>query len=126
MIKSVNSLGKYVTVTGGIATNLYISPGAAGAGMVRWNPNMHCLEVNDGNVWKAIDMGYAQVGLNSEAESLLDWAKEKMKEEQEMKALAQNHPAIKIALENLNKAQEQLKATVILSKEYQTNEETAS
>ncbi len=49
-----------------------------------------------------------------------------MHEEQEMKALAEKHPAVAIALENLNKAQQQLKATIILSKEYQTNEEPAS
>jgi hypothetical protein len=90
-----------------------------GAGMVRWNSNMNCLEVNDGNIWKTLDMGHASVGLTPEAESLLDWAKVKMQEEQEMKRLAENHPAVAMALENLNKSQEQLKATIILSKDYE-------
>jgi hypothetical protein len=126
MIKGITQQGKYMYIHGGSASPPYISPGTSGAGMVRWNSNMNCLEVNDGNSWKTIDMGYATVGLNPEAEMLLDWAKVKMQEEQEMKRLAENHPAVKIALENLNKAQEQLKATVILSKEHQPNEETAS
>ena len=101
--------------------------------MVRWNPNMNCLEVNDGSIWKTLEMSYATVGLNAEAESLLDWAKAKMQEEQEIETLAKDHPAVRIAKENLNKvkeelanAEKQLKATVILSKEYQTNEESAS
>jgi hypothetical protein len=126
MIKGISPTGKYMYINGGVAGSAYISPGAVGAGMMRWNPNMNCIEVNDGNSWKTLDMGYASVGLSPEAESLLDWAKLKMQEEQEMKHLAQDHPAVKIALENLNKAQEQLQATVILSKDYQTNEEPAS
>ena len=126
MIKGISSLGKYIEVSGGSTSNPYISPGASGAGMVRYNPNMNQLEVNDGNSWIRIDTGYASVGLSPEAEMLLDWAREKMREEQEMKTLAERHPAVAIALENLNKSQEQLKATVILSKEYETNEETAS
>ena len=119
MIKGISPQGKYMYINGGTASGTYISPGATGAGMVRWNQNMNCFEVNDGNSWKTLDMGYASVGLTSEAESLLDWAKIKMQEEQEMKRLAENHPAVAIALENLNKSQEQLKATIILSKDYE-------
>jgi hypothetical protein len=119
MIKGISPQGKYMYVHGGNASSTYISPGAVGAGMIRWNSNTNCLEVNDGNTWKTLDMGYATVGLSSEAESLLDWAKTKMQEEQEMQTLAENHPAVKTALENLNKAQEQIKATIILSKDYE-------
>ena len=77
-------------------------------------------------MWKTLDMSYATVGLSLEAESLLDWAKEKRNEELEFERMSKDHPAVKIALENLNKAQQQLKATAILSKEHQTNEESAS
>ena len=126
MIKGITQTGRYMMVSGGTPSNPYISPGAAGAGMVRWNPNMHQLEVNDGNSWQQISMGFSSVGLTSEAEILLDWAREKRNEELAMKALAEKHPAVAIALENLNKAEQQLKATVILSKDYQTNEETSN
>jgi hypothetical protein len=126
MIKGISPQGKYMYVNGGAASTTYISPGSVGAGMIRWNPSMNCLEVNDGNMWKMLDMSYATVGLNAEAESLLDWARDKRNEELEFKHMAKDHPAVAIALENLNKAQQQLKATVILSKEHQTNEESAS
>jgi hypothetical protein len=119
MIKGISPQGKYMYVNGGTASSTYISPGAVGAGMLRWNQNITCFEVNDGNSWRTLDMGYASVGLTPEAESLLDWAKIKMQEEQEMKRLAEDHPAVAMALENLNKSQEQLKATIILSKDYE-------
>lgn len=75
MIRGVNSTSKYITVTGGSPASTYISPGSVGAGMLRWNPSMNCMEVNDGNMWKTIDMGYANVELTYDAESLLDWAR---------------------------------------------------
>lgn len=126
MIKGISPQGRYMYVNGGSASTTYISPGSVGAGMLRWNPNMNAIEVNDGNMWKMLDMGYASVGLTPEAESLLDWAKKKMQEESEYNILAKDHPAIAIALENLNKAEQQLKATVILSKDYEKNEQPAS
>ena len=119
MIKGISPQGKYMHINGGAASGTYISPGSVGAGMLRWNSNINCLEVNDGNIWKTLDMGNASVGLTPEAESVLDWAKAKMQEEREMKRLAEDHPAVAMALENLNKSQEQLKATIILSKDYE-------
>jgi hypothetical protein len=118
MIKGISPQGKYMYVNGGSANTTYISPGAVGAGMLRWNPNMNSMEVNDGNMWKTLDMGYATVGLSGEAEALLDWAKRKRDEELEFERMSKDHPAVKIALENLNKAKQQLDATIILSKEY--------
>lgn len=119
MIKSIQSTGQYIQVAGGNPTTTYISPGSAGAGMVRYNPNTNNLEVNDGSVWRQLDMGYASVGLSPAAETVLDWAMQKMNEEREFKTLSDEHPAVKIAWENLNKAKEQLKATIILSKDYE-------
>jgi hypothetical protein len=118
MIKGISSQGSFITVSGGSPSTTYISPGSVGAGMMRYNGNMNCVEINDGNMWKAMDMSYATISLTGEAESILMWARQKRAEEWEMAALAETHPAVKIALENLNKAEQQLKATVILSKEY--------
>jgi multidrug resistance efflux pump len=118
MIKGISSQGSFITVSGGSPSTTYISPGSVGAGMMRYNGNMNCVEINDGNMWKAMDMSYATISLTGEAEVILQWAKQKRIEELEMTALAETHPAVKIALENLNKAEQQLKATVILSKEY--------
>jgi hypothetical protein len=133
MIKGINAQGSFITVSGGTVSSTYISPGSAGAGMLRWNPNMNCMEVNDGSVWKTLESSYASVSLTPEAESILLWARRKMEEDRMIESLQDDHPAVKIAKENLNKAKEaalraeqQLKATVILSKEHENNEATAS
>jgi hypothetical protein len=120
MIKGISQGGRYITVTGGNPSNPYISPGSQSAGMMRYNTNMNTVEVYDGHSWKEIE-SYAGISLTGEAESLLDWARKKRDEEIEMQALADNHPAIKIALDNLEKAKLQLDATIILSKEHDTS-----
>ena len=121
MIKGINSTGRYTVVQGGTAMNPYISPGGQSAGMVRYNTNMNIMEIYDGQSWKELFTSHASVGLTSEAESLLDWARNKMTEELQYKAIADEHPAVKIALENLERAKQQLDATIILSKEHDTS-----
>jgi hypothetical protein len=120
MIKGITQSGRYTVVSGGNVSHPYISPGSAGAGMIRWNPNMNCMEVNDGNTWKMIDMGYASVGLTPEAESLLDWARKKRDEELAWQSLAENNQAVKIALEHVEEARRQLDITAKLAREYDT------
>jgi hypothetical protein len=120
MIKGITQSGRYTVVSGGNVNHPYISPGSAGAGMIRWNPNMNCMEVNDGNTWKMIDMGYASVGLTPEAESLLDWARKKRDEELAWQSLAENNQAVKIALEHLEEARRQLDITAKLARDYDT------
>lgn len=99
MISGIVPNGKYVTVSGG-TSNPYISPGAVGAGMVRWNSNMNCMEVSDGNSWKLLTAGSASIGLSGEAEMLLDWAREKRAEEQQMQEMMDKYPALKKARDN--------------------------
>jgi hypothetical protein len=101
--------------------NPYIPPGSQSAGMVRYNTNMNTMEVYDGQNWKEIFNNYASVSLTPDAESLLDWARKKRDEELQLEALAKEHPAINIALDNLKKAKIQLDATIILSKEHDTS-----
>jgi hypothetical protein len=79
------------------------------------------MEVYDGQNWKEISNNYASVSLTPDAESLLDWARKKRDEELQLEALAKEHPAINIALDNLKKAKIQLDATIILSKEHDTS-----
>ena len=118
MIKGITPGGRYITVSGGNPLNPYISPGSQSAGMVRYNTSMNNIEVYDGQTWQEISNGYTSVSLNLEAEELLDWARKKRDEEMHLDLLAKDHPAIKIALDNLKKAKMQLDATIILSKEY--------
>jgi hypothetical protein len=120
MIKSISQGGRYIIVDGGNPINPYIPPGGQSAGMVRYNTNMNNIEVYDGQVWKEISNGYASVALTGEAEALLDWARKKRDEEMQFEALAKEHPAVKAAYENMKRATDQLKATIILSKDEQT------
>lgn len=102
MIGSVYSNSKYITISGGSSSNPYISPGAAGAGMMRWNPNMQCIEVNDGSVWLAVNQSHVGVDLSPETQRLLKWAEKKMAEEQRLEAMMEQYPALKKAKENFD------------------------
>lgn len=125
MIKNITG-SRYVTVQGGSPAQLYINnySSAMGVGDVRFNTSNQSLQVYDGNAWQDLQGGYPMIGLSTEAESLLDWAREKRAEEYEMHEMVKTNEAVRIAYENLNKAKAQLKATVILAKEYD-NETTS-
>lgn len=120
MIKGITQGGRYITITGGNPNNPYISPGSQSAGMMRYNTNMNNVEVYDGQSWKEIS-SYANISMTPDAEALLDWARKKRDEELSAQQLGEKHPAVKIALDNLKKARQQLDATIILSKEHDTS-----
>jgi hypothetical protein len=100
MIKGITSSGKYVVVNGGMGGSTYISPGAVGAGMLRYNSNSQNIEINDGNSWQVMGSTFANVELTPEAESLLDWARQKRIEEQSMQDMMDKYPALKKARDN--------------------------
>jgi hypothetical protein len=104
-------------VHGGYSSNPYVNMNNPSAGMVRFDGTN--FQVYDGSGWMTISGSVASVGMNPNAESAIDWAIRKMSEEAEVQKLAEDHPAVKIALENLNKAKQQLDATIILSKEHE-------
>ena len=99
MIKGITP-SRYITVSGGSTSNPYISPGAVGSGMMRYNGNMNCIEVNDGNMWKQLESSYASVELTGEATAILDWAKKKMAEEAELDELCKKYPGLGKARDN--------------------------
>lgn len=104
----------------------YISTflGATGVGNVRYDTSRQQMQVYDGTNWIELQMGTTNIGLSSEAESLLEWVRKYQDEEQQIEMLSKNNEAVRIAVENLNKAKAQLKATVILAKDYE-NETTS-
>ena len=118
MIKSITPSGRYITVSGSNA-NTYVNgySGAQGVGNMRYNTSTQNMEVFDGNTWITLNMDYASVGLNGEAESLLDWARKKRDEELEWQNLAATSEAVKIALDNLEQAKQQLAITAHLAKD---------
>ncbi len=113
--------GRYVQVSGG-STSTYVNgySGLQGVGNMRYNTSNQNMEVFDGNSWITLNMGVSSVGLNSEAESLLDWARQKRDEEFKWKELAEKNQAVKIALDNLEQARQQLDVTAKLAREYET------
>lgn len=99
MIKSIHG-GKYINISGGFASDPYISPGTTGSGMLRWNSNMNCVEVNDGVMWKSFNTTVPTVDLTPEAQSILDWAKHKMEEERKLDGLCEKYPGLRNARDN--------------------------
>jgi hypothetical protein len=120
MIKSIVQSGRYLTVTGNGAYPYISSYGnGMGTGNMRFNTQTQNIEVYDGNQWITCSTGSMSVGLNGDAESLLDWARIKRDEESRIVVLAAKHPTVANALEAVKKAQEQLQLTTILC---ETNE----
>jgi RecJ-like exonuclease len=117
MIKGITGSGSHIRVVNA-GGGTYYNTGNMSAGMVRYYNNE--LQVYDGLTWLPIQGSYSDVSLTHSANSAIDWAMKKMQEEQELEQLASEHPAIQAAYKNMKKAAEQLKATIILSKEHDT------
>jgi hypothetical protein len=118
MIKNIHSRGRYIQVLGGNANN-YVNAysGAQGVGNIRFNTSNQTLEVFDGSNWIILNMPDATVGLNDEAESLLNWASVKRDEELKIAELSKKHPGVADAVQELKRANEQLQIMVNLVKE---------
>jgi len=114
-----------VNVSGGNTSLPYITTNSENPiqGMVRiWGTD---LQVFNGGSWTTIPSSYATATLDANTLELLDWARKKKMEEEVLLSLPNDSPAVKIAIQNVNRAkkelarvQEQLKITEILSKEY--------
>ena len=118
MIKNIIGHGKYMNVIGGSVSN-YINnySGAQGVGNIRFNTVNQSMEVYDGNSWMGLQMGHVNVGLNAEAESILDWAKKKRDEEIEIDLLAAANPTIKNLLEQIKEKEDQIQMVMTLIKQ---------
>ena len=123
MIKHVVGYGKYMNVVGGTPSN-YVNnyTGAQGLGNMRFNTVNQGIEVYDGNSWMHLQMGHVNVGLNAEAESLLDWARTKRNEELELEALAETNATIKDLLNTIKQKQEQISIVRTLIKKEESVE----
>lgn len=102
MIKHIHARGRYMQVMGG-SSGTYVNnySGGQGIGNLRFNTSNQNLEVYDGTNWITMNMPDATVGLNDEAESLLDWARLKRDDEIVMQSLMAKHPGLKEAYERL-------------------------
>jgi predicted dehydrogenase len=102
MIKHIHARGRYMQVMGG-SGGTYVNnySGGQGIGNMRYNTSTQQMEVYDGNNWVHMNMPDATVGLNDEAEALLDWARERRNEEIMLKERMKHHPGLQEAYERL-------------------------
>ena len=87
--------GEYLNVTSNKGAQPYISLSQPITGQLSYDGSSQTMKVFDGNSWQTIGGGSATVNLNGNAISVLKWAEQKMREEYELKALADQNPAIK-------------------------------
>jgi hypothetical protein len=117
MITGITTIGKYVEVNYSTGSNHIVNPiGAQGVGNLRFNTNTQTMEVYDGNMWRPLNVNNPRLGLTPYAEELLDWAEKKMREELELKALAETNSTIKDLIDTIMQKQEQLEMVKILIK----------
>jgi hypothetical protein len=127
MIKGLMGI-RGIAVNGGGVGLPYIGPNPNNPvqGMLRINGTE--VEVFNGTGWLTVNTSYATVELDTETLMLLEWARKKKREEEMLSTLESDHPAVKIAKQNLNKVkaevkrlEEQLKVTEILIHEESTS-----
>jgi len=106
----------YVNVSGGDTSLPYVTQNTNNPiqGIIRVNGNL--LETFDGTRWIQINSSYATVSLTATYQAAMNWVIDKMTEEQKMKALAEQHPAIADLVAAVDRAQEQLRMTAALVK----------
>ena len=117
--------GSLLWVSTGGSTMPYINMNAPSSGMMRWNGNNNSIEVFDGstNLWQQMYGKTADIQLSPQISSVVAWAQQRMSEESEWEKLAVTNEAVKIALENMKKAKQQLDITAKLVKDH--NETTS-
>ena len=126
MIANITANGSNLLwVSTGGSTMPYINMNAPSSGMMRWNGNNNSIEVFDGstNLWQQMYGKTADIQLSPQIQAVINWANQKMAEESEWEKLAKTNDAVKIALENMKKAKQQLDITAKLVKDH--NETTS-
>lgn len=121
MLRSLTG-GQFITVENGYSPTPYIPSTTSNnmAGMMKFNSSTGNVEVFDGSTWLIISNLGARVGLTADASQAITWALKRIEEEKEWER--SNHPAMKLAVENLQRARQQLEITAILIKEEYNNE----
>ena len=110
MIEQVFQSGRYVMVSNGGSSHNYVNnSGYMGVGQLQYNTNTQQFEVYNGISWQKLNTSTAHVGLSQDAEQILDWAKNKMREEYELEQLAKENVAINDLLEQIKEKQHQIK-----------------
>lgn len=109
--------GSGIVVEGGHSVMPYIPTNTSNPmqGMLRVNGTN--LEVFNGSSWTMLGTSYSTVSLNGAAQSAINWAQQKMHEEENLKKLAAKHPAVADAMNTINEAYDRLRVVVALTEE---------
>jgi hypothetical protein len=110
MIEQVFQSGRYIMVSNGGSSHTYVNnSGYMGVGQLQYNTNTQQFEVYNGISWQKLNTSTAHVGLSQDAEQILDWAKNKMREEEELERLAKDNVAIRDLVNQINEKKDQIK-----------------
>lgn len=121
MLKGLNTSGRYLEVRGGTASTHVgrnYNTSAHNQGQMMYDLEAQCMKVFDGSSWIVLAGSYATVELSYEAQSLLDWARQKKDEEHMRSKLIEEHPQLREAYEDLKNEQEKFDLLVTLSKKF--------
>ena len=104
MIKGLSG-GIGVIVSGGSTSLPYVSTNQNNPmqGMLRINGND--MQVFDGNNWMTLGSSYASVTLDSDTQSLLQWAREQRTNDVKRAELIKNNPALQKAYEAIKRSE---------------------
>jgi len=118
MIKGLQGITG-ITVSGGNTALPYVGPNTSNpmTGMLRIHGTE--MEVFNGSNWQMLSTSYATVGLDQDVLDLVQWARKKREEEIVWQSLAKDNKAVKIALDNLEQARQQLDITAKIAREYE-------
>jgi hypothetical protein len=108
--------GQGIIVSGSSSSRPYVNMSMPSSGMVRYNGTN--FEVYDGSIWQIIQSSYPMIELSSDVHELLQWAKLKRDYEFKVKTMADKHPELADAANNLKRAQEQFDLLLALSQDH--------
>lgn len=78
----------------------YINGSNLSSGQMRYNPSTQNFEVYDGSMWHSIMPAYANVDLPDWIKATLDWAHQRMMDDQKMDYLCEKYPGLEKARDN--------------------------
>lgn len=106
MLKGINAGSPWVEVMGGAPPSMpYVMTGSSNPveGMLRINGSDFQVYAN--GTWMNLGGGYATVNMTPQADSVLRWASNKMREEQDRERKAKENPALQNALDAIKRAE---------------------
>jgi hypothetical protein len=126
MIKTINTSGRYIEVlgggsTGGPSRNYGSSNHMQGTMM--YDLEAQCIKVYDGQSWIVLHGSHATINLTYEAESLLNWARQKRDEEHARSKIVEQYPQLEDASKSLAEKIEEFELLVTLAKAHKTKEQ---